>query len=81
MGCPRFNTQRLIEDETEGEEVLQEEHPEEHEDVQDANSWGGSQYEPEDEFEQLKDNMTQEEPGENIEEEDIEYDEVHMSSM
>jgi hypothetical protein len=81
MGCPRFNTQRLIEDETEGEEVLQEEHPEEHEDVQDANSWGGSQYEPKDEFEQLEDNMTQEEPGENIEEEDIEYDEVHMSSM
>ena len=81
MGRPRFNAQRLIEDDTEGEEVIQEEHPEEHEDVQDANSWGGSQYEPEDEFEQLENDMVQEEPGENLEEEDIEYDEVRMSSM
>ena len=41
MGRPRFNAQRLIKDNTEGEDVIQEEHPEEHEDVQDANSWGG----------------------------------------
>ena len=81
MGRPRFNAQRLIEDDTEGDEVIQEEHPEEQEEIQDANSWGGSQYEPDDEFEQLEDNVAQEEPGENLEEEDIEYDEVRMSSM
>ncbi|KIM72762.1 hypothetical protein PILCRDRAFT_15823 [Piloderma croceum F 1598] len=48
-GRPQFNAQRLIEDEAEGEEEVQEEHPEDHDNLQDVNSWGGSQYDPKDE--------------------------------
>ncbi|KIM72473.1 hypothetical protein PILCRDRAFT_16101 [Piloderma croceum F 1598] len=79
MGCPQFNAQRLIEDKAEGEEDVQEEHPEDHDDLQDVNSWGGSQYDPEDEGDQFEEEPAEDEGHE--EEEDIEQDEVRMSSI
>ncbi|KIM85718.1 hypothetical protein PILCRDRAFT_5374 [Piloderma croceum F 1598] len=79
MGRPRFNAQRLIEDEAEGEEDVQEEHPEDHDDLQDVNSWGGSQYDPEDEGDRFEEEPAEDEG--HKEEEDIEQDKVCMSSM
>ena len=65
MGRTRFNAQRLIEDETEGDEEAQQEYVEDPEDLQDGNSWGGSQYEPEGDFDEGEDNMVHDEPSDN----------------
>ena len=81
MGRTRFNAQRLIEDETEGEEEAQQEYVEDPEDLQDGNSWGGSQYEPEEDFDEGEDNMVHDEPSDNFVEDEDEQDEVRMSSM
>jgi len=81
MGHTRFNAQQLIEDETEGEEETQQEYVKDPEDLQDGNSWGGSQYEPEEDFDEGEDNMVHDEPSDNFVEDDNEQDEVCMSSM
>ncbi|KIM75174.1 hypothetical protein PILCRDRAFT_13858 [Piloderma croceum F 1598] len=78
-GHPRFNAQRLIEDKAEGEKDVQEEHPEDHDNLQDVNSWGGSQYDPEDEGDRFEEEPAEDKGHE--EEEDIEQDKVCMSSM
>jgi hypothetical protein len=58
---------------------VQEEHPEDLHDLQDVNSWGGSQYDPKDEGDRFEDEPAEDEG--HKEEEDIEPDKVHMSSM
>ena len=78
MGRPQFNAQRVVEDEPEGDEEIQEEQPKGHHDLHDGNSWGGSQYDPDDEEDRIE--------GEPVEEENLEEDkgskkEVRMSSM
>ena len=81
MGRTRFSAQRLIKDETEGKEGTQQEYIEDLEDLQDGHSWGGSQYEPEEDFDEGEDNMVHDEPSDDFVEDDNEQDEVCMSSM
>ncbi|KIM77654.1 hypothetical protein PILCRDRAFT_11913 [Piloderma croceum F 1598] len=75
MEPTRFVDARLIEDKAEGEEEVQEEHPEDQDDLQDVNSWGGSQYDPEDEGDQFEEELAEDEGHE--EEEDIRQDKMY----
>src|ERR1700733_304412 len=78
QGRPRFNAQRLVEDDEPLDTAL-EDMADQIDDQVDQNSWGGSQYDPPDELDKVED--TTQEPTNDPALEDDAGDEVHMSSM
>ena len=82
QGRTRLNAQRLIEDEDVIDEEGQDElNGHEHEAEEERNSWGGSQYDPDNNFEEVVDHQEEEEEGPLPEDDEDQEDEVRMSSM
>src|ERR1700730_12509678 len=78
QGRPRFNVQRLVNDDEPLDTAL-EDTADQIDDQVDQNSWGGSQYDPPDELEEVKDTAL--EPTDDPALEDDAGDDVRMSTM